>query len=332
MKKLQLALFLLFSCNVMFGQSPERDRNWTLNTFKSDEFNGSSLGSKWDKLSGVSHWGQEYWNPTHVELSNGIMKFKASNINGIIHSGGIQSKNFDNSYGYYELSALLPCGKGFWPTFWLWAGENCENPEPLWYDEIDILEPDGCDMDTCTINGVGVHANVVGICHKQEKVFEHRNRNLPLLSSGFYKYAAEWLPDKVIFYFEDESFTFTKDSVPERKLQVLTSLQISGGSCGPDILNFRESYMEVDYYRYYSLKMDCNRNYLISGTFDFTNDYNFKVRKSITLSNVALNDQYVTLRATDFIHIESNFTVPPNTVFNATITPCISSGTPIYDL
>ncbi len=94
----------------------------------SDEFEGTTLdGSKW-KLAG--HWGgiggQGGNNPDNIEVSDGILRLKASTAPTVWNAqtydyGGAEIttfRRFKQRYGYFEARLRWPSVTGLWPAFW----------------------------------------------------------------------------------------------------------------------------------------------------------------------------------------------------------------------
>src|SRR4029453_2743141 len=82
-------------------------------------------------------------------VSNGVLSITTAKADPAIKpyinkydytSGLISSYNsFSQQYGYFEMSAQLPRGPGFWPGFWLVPSNGG------WPPEIDIFEVLGND-------------------------------------------------------------------------------------------------------------------------------------------------------------------------------------------
>jgi len=141
-----------------------------------------------------------------------------------------------------------------------------------------------------------------------------------------HKYAVEWHPNQVIFYLDDVPIgSACNDSrVPFNPTRVVIDLQTSGDACAPNSQTTTPQNMKVNYFRYYTMKMDCNTPISVnSNNFDFTNNANLAVKKSYTITNSIIPSSLTTtIRAKDFIELGVGFEVPSNTVFNAVITPC----------
>ena len=278
---------------------------WILDTSQSDEFNGTALDtSKWwaidpcnftDSIYHGYNWGSgDHFRPQNVSVNNGnavlTIDYNPDSLNDSVpcfhhhlyrfYSGGIQSKQtreqgFDirgnYSYGYYEMRAKLPgyynanhqsVGTGFWPTFWFYY-EHLQGPCNKKQDEVDILEPDAFQYYDARTNVVGLH-DEDGMC-VSHKIAQDSMRSATPLFEDYHKYAVESLPDKLIFYFDDQPF-FSADTITSP--QYTHSLNFppylsSSYECGvvsnnPYPLSDTPfpQFMNIDYFRYYQLKPD----------------------------------------------------------------------------
>lgn len=110
-------------------------------------------------------------------------------------SGCISSElTHAQTYGYFEMRAKLPRGKGFWPAFWLLPVRNA------WPPEIDVLEASGA-------RPYGVHC---GVLEKPRTAKTPPGAWIDQLidtSDGFHTYAVDWTPSNIIF-FVDGTKTF----------------------------------------------------------------------------------------------------------------------------
>lgn len=131
--------------------------------------------------------------------------------------GGINGNNNDGKfqYGYFETFVQWSRGKGMHPCFWLFGGLNGEG------HEIDICEPSHYGKlpnttDSTPEKGNGstgnqhiAHfgTNVHRFVNNKDISFSHHfgipNQNTGLLSDVFNKYAVEWTPYEITWYFND---------------------------------------------------------------------------------------------------------------------------------
>jgi len=327
------------------GQSFINDDNWdkTPVAAKSDEFNGATLDlQKWEALDifanppvGCNWGGGSHFTPSHVipDPQNGCLKLKItdhfnSNDNYYYYTGGIESVNFDFSYGYYEISAKFPgynyngspSGAGFWPAFWLWFFN--------WDDivnEIDIVDPGCAYSDGMTI-GPNWHNSGGASCTNCSY------NTGQVLFSDFHKYGLEWLPGRVVFYFDDEPYlmSFNDATVADHFMRLVIGAQMltdpPSSQCGVKNHSNFPQYFILDYFRFYSLKTDCNTIASILNNSQLQS-FDYKVKKSISIGNpftpISLTStNKLTFRATDFISITGEFNAPLGCELNIIPTNC----------
>src|SRR5262249_23517185 len=175
---------------------------WQLAFF--DEFNGSTIDkSKWTtKLAWAGTENGHYHNTNFLSyivdedviVSNGTLKLRTEKKNVVGYSGKvynyteglIQTRNqFFSKYGYYEIRAKLPVGKGpgMWPAFWMLSDG--------WPPEIDIGE-------WWTANN---HFHQ-GLAYKNTSggtSWDSSHWYTPL-PGGWHTYGLEWSPGKLVWY------------------------------------------------------------------------------------------------------------------------------------
>jgi beta-glucanase (GH16 family) len=198
-----------------------------------DEFNSTGLDT--------SVWNDAIWyessNATkNYAVEDGKLKIwpqrdgSGNFFNRTIDTDG----KFYQTYGYFEMEAKLPKGKGTWPAFWLFNHDGGGNYRP----EIDILEayagggPNSGWSDaalnptayagTVWVNGI---ANGGGM----SKTFQ----NLGDLSAGFHKYGLKWEPNKITFYFDGKEVYSANASMGER-MYIILDLWYGSASGDPD--------------------------------------------------------------------------------------------------
>ena len=134
----------------------------------------------------------EYYSDNSVgenpfTVSNGVLSIRASlappgsNPYGLPYDSGLITTNgsFNQLYGYFEVRAELPAGKGLWPAFWLL-------PESADYaSELDVFEVLGDNPNTVyqTVHDYG-GSDTAG------QAFTASNT-----STAFHTYGVDWEPD-----------------------------------------------------------------------------------------------------------------------------------------
>ncbi len=128
-------------------------------------------------------------------VSNNILRITAMPAAGLPHgalyqSGLITSQRlFSQRYGYFEMRAQPPRGRGMWPAFWLLPADG------KWPPEIDVMEMLG---DAPATYYVSLHARLDG------KPLDSITRvPAPDLSAGFHVFGVAWRPDRIRFYLDD---------------------------------------------------------------------------------------------------------------------------------
>lgn len=107
-------------------------------------------------------------------------------------TGWLSTKfSFAQRYGYFEMRAVLPAGKGLWPAFWLmpvldgWPA----------YGEIDAMESLGVDG----IFYASIHAKPGG-----RELHETVAVKTPgtTLTRAFHTYGVAWTPREIVYYLD----------------------------------------------------------------------------------------------------------------------------------
>jgi beta-glucanase (GH16 family) len=93
------------------------------------------------------------------------------------------------TYGFFEIRAKLPCGRGTWPAIWMLA----DRPEMRWPDdgEIDIMEQVGHEPNV-------IHQSVHTAAFNHVKG-THRTatRRVETACGEFHSYQLDWRPDRI---------------------------------------------------------------------------------------------------------------------------------------
>lgn len=144
-------------------------------------------------------------------------------------------------YGYFEIRAKLPAGKGFWPAFWLLPKVYMPNPP-----EIDVMEVLG---DQLTDLHITAHWNVDGKTTKNGWTL-----TIPDTSEDFHRYGVLWNRDVIAWYVDGKRVAVmpTPDDL-HRPMYMLLNLAVGGS--WPGYPNARTKFpgnMLVDYIRVYA--------------------------------------------------------------------------------
>ncbi len=257
----------------------------------------------------------------------------------IVYQGGlIQSRSVSGNevykFGYLEISAKYPGNNIYplWPAFWLWSSSGCSS-SPLFYNEIDICENGADESSEGHTMGTNVHWSNVGSCNLDND--SHLSiSGLPQLSSAFHKYAIEWAPDRIIWYFDDAPvrtiYDATGANIPQHAMAVVLNFAISQYYAylpsdwnsalitphGNKLPTSFPQYFEIDYLRYYKLNTDCNTDLTLCTP---STDYSSRaVKRTITIGgscsptfNPTTTGGSYTLRATNYVILDAGTTINP---------------------
>ena len=140
-------------------------------------------------------------------------------------------RSFTQRYGYFEIEAKLPRGKGVWPAFWLLSMSGDGRPE------IDIMEayPGGeKPWGTPGADGVPVPTMYAPVVWRDARDRAGYGKiATPDLSKDFHRYGAKWEPNKVTFYFEGEE-VYSVDASLSTPMFMILDLWFGSASGQPD--------------------------------------------------------------------------------------------------
>jgi beta-glucanase (GH16 family) len=154
-------------------------------------------------------------------------------------------------YGFYEVRAQLPCGRGAWPAIWLLPQTGS------WPDqgEIDVMEMVGWDPNV-------IHATL------HSGAFNHRlgtqrgsQVTVPSACTAFHRYQLDWSPSAITIGVDGRAYTRVANEQPgghaawpfDRPYHLILNLAVGGdwgGQKGVDDAAFPQA-MRVDYVRYW---------------------------------------------------------------------------------
>ena len=219
-----------------------------------DEFDGDALGAVWhtaqywDKERTVVGGGElQAYDATAVSVSDGMLhltareeaKYGVNYVSGLVQTGGHNEDprrpRFSFKYGYLEVRAKLPAGRGLWPAVWMMpASYNDRN------GEIDVLEVIGREP---TVANFSLHRNG----KKNTDTWKG-----PDFSVGFHTFAVYWQPDQVSWYVDGVRRGRMNDRAlicPEPMYPIL-NLAVGGDWPGaPDKTTKFPAALHIDYIR-----------------------------------------------------------------------------------
>jgi Ca2+-binding RTX toxin-like protein len=141
---------------------------------------------------------------------------------GLTYSSGLITSQMScvQTYGYFEMTAKLPAGGGFWPAFWLLPADG------RWPPEIDVVEMLGQDPTTMYVTA---HSNATGT-HTTGTTWLHVDD----LSVGFHSFAVSWRPDMIRWYFDGaEVFSVATPADMHRPMYMLANLAVGAAGSWP---------------------------------------------------------------------------------------------------
>jgi len=213
------------ACSISTSPSPymQDAAKFTL-TFR-DDFNGTALDStKW--INQIIHVPPS--DADDYGVRDGYLRiWPQADSTGEIKSRVLTTYGkFSQAYGYFEMEAKLPEGRGVWPAFWLLNSDDPDNGEP----EIDIMEAYPGD-DTGYWADANHHANSIEsswfqIGAKMGGLEGKQKLDTPDLSAGFHKYALKWEPNKLSYYFDGKLY-YTANVTMSKKMYLLVDIQYS---------------------------------------------------------------------------------------------------------
>ena len=274
-------------------------------------------------------------------------------------SGGTSHEAYQ--YGYLEIYAQLPGfidgsgvahGDKFHPAFWTFHDDPGSGGCYMAHDEIDILEPGASQYVNANANFCGLwnettytsdpHQSIPGwtyydppspsTCpYGRYKIQSSYISSTPLCSA-YHKYAIEWNPYRMTYYMDDNPFFVIQDQAgctEHLSRVVINSALDPGYSFYPGSFNSSNNYqqtMNIDYFHYYKLILDCSTSVTMLNNTDLAG-FAWGVKSSITFGNNAnsislSSGDHKIFRAVSSITINGNFTVPMGAEFAAIPTPC----------
>ncbi|MBS0231907.1 MAG: glycoside hydrolase family 16 protein [Proteobacteria bacterium] len=239
-----------------------------------DEFNGDTVDrtkwrftSRWGDRTLAGNGEKQCYQSRSVSQSDGLLRLTATRsptvasackgasfdllyASGMVTTIGCNQyetapecarlRPFSQKYGYFEIRAKLPKGKGFWPAFWLVPSDG------TWPPEIDILEALG--HQPSKIYQTYHYNDPSGAHQKDGHVYEGKD-----FTSSFSTFGIDWRPGLLIWYVDGkETFRVAGPTVTSKSMNILMNLAVGGYWPGdPDETTTFPSSMLIDYIRVY---------------------------------------------------------------------------------
>lgn len=165
--------------------------------------------------------------PTPVALRSRLNDYPY--VSGMISS----QPSFSQLYGYFEMRARLPDGRGLWPAFWLL-------PKDLsWPPEIDVME------------SVGDSSRVYSTAHSNLKPAVEIEAHVT--PNQFHTYAVSWDAERLIFYVDNrKTGEQTTPADFTKPMYMIANLAIGGNWAGaPEGATAFPAKLTIDYIRAY---------------------------------------------------------------------------------
>jgi beta-glucanase (GH16 family) len=151
-------------------------------------------------------------------------------------------------YGRIEARIKGPVGNGTWGAFWL-LGANIDERGWPGCGEIDVTELLGKLPNT---NLGYIHGPLSGGGGRGDKVEMATPHH-----AGYHTYAVDWLPDQIRYFLDGVPFaTLNKvdnDWVFDHEFYIIINLAMGGNLGGGIAANLKDTSMEFDYIRVYSI-------------------------------------------------------------------------------
>lgn len=226
-----------------FGQSPT---GYTLSF--SDEFNSLNRNI----------WNDRMWyepsNPLiNYTVENGVLKiWPMRDAGGNFFNRTLDTDGrFSQIYGFFEIEARLPYGKGPWPAFWLFNHIGTRRPE------IDVLEAYPGGGPDSGWSDANLHPTAYGVTVWRDatSLAGSGKAQTPDLSAAFHKYGVRWDNSRVTFYFDGKQI-YSVNAKMRDPLYPVLSLWYGSASGTPDATTpeGKANAFEINYIRVWRIR------------------------------------------------------------------------------
>jgi beta-glucanase (GH16 family) len=220
-------------------------KNWTLkfnSTFQGNHLDSQVWGTcyPWWNTDGCTNFGNtsdpelEWYKASQDQVSDGILHLVAHqeptlgvNQQGESHeytcrSGMVTTyPSLRFEYGYIQITARIPFGKGLWPAFWLGAANE------KWPPEVDIMEHWASES----------YAKVY--LHPLSGARQGGSVSMPALSAGWHTFGLYWTKTQLLWTYDGTQVFATSTGVPQQDMYLIANLaddNADPGSCSGSLL------------------------------------------------------------------------------------------------
>ncbi len=165
----------------------------------------------------------EQYLPDMLKIQSGILSLTAQKtLDGKMpYSSGMIASNdrFYFQYGYVEIRARVPAGRGLWPAFWLLS-------QPKGADEIDVMEILGQDPTT-------VYTTLHYKMANQQEAKQANSFHGTDYSQDYHTFGVDWEWNKITWYIDGNEVFQVTDHVPHVPMYLIADLAVGGAWAGP---------------------------------------------------------------------------------------------------
>lgn len=233
-----------------------------------DEFAGRAVSrARWrfDTARNAAGWSnheRQYYGPANARVRGGVLTIearvetprRAPDWGGQTYTSAKLVSRASLGFGFYEVRAKLPCGRGAWPAVWLLPATG------TWPDEgeIDLMEMVGWDPNV-------VHATLhTGAFNHAKGTQRGAQTRIATSCAAYHRYQLDWRPHSITIGIDDRAYMRVADDQPggaaawpfTRPYQLILNLAVGGdwgGQQGIDDGAFPQA-MTVDYVRYWATR------------------------------------------------------------------------------
>jgi len=162
-------------------------------------------------------------------------------IEGYDYTSGMLTsyRSFAQTYGYFEIRADMPEGKGLWPAFWLLPADGS------WPPELDVVELIGQNPNQLILSA---HSKATG-----SQVTETLKAAVAGID-GFHDFGVLWGPQEIVWYYDgvEVARTATPDDM-HGPMYMVMNLAVGGIAGAPAEGLAEPAEMKIDHIRVYAL-------------------------------------------------------------------------------